>query len=118
MRTAPITVVETAVFQRTALRIMTETEVGALIDFVARNPVAGDVIEGTGGLRKLCWRLAGRGQRGGARVIYYFHDAEMPLYLLLAYSKASTENVSADELRRLMVIAEEARQWRKAKSRK
>jgi hypothetical protein len=116
--TAPITVVETAVFQRTAQRIMREPEVGGLIDFVARNPLAGDVIEGAGGLRKLRWRLAGRGKRGGARVIYYFHDAEMPLYLLLAYSKAATENVSADELRRLRLIAEEVQQRRKAKSRK
>lgn len=117
MSTAPITVVETAVFRRTALRIMTEPEVGDLIDIIARNPLAGDVIEGSGGLRKLRWRLAGRGKRGGARVIYYYHDAEMPLYLLLAYSKPSTENPSVDEVRRLMFIAEEAQRRRKAKSR-
>jgi len=117
VRAIPVTVVETVVFQRTASRIMTEAEIGTLIDFVARNPMAGDVMKGTGGLRKLRWRLMDRGKRGGARIIYYVHDAEMPLYLLLAYSKSSTADVSAAELRRLMAITAEVLERRKEKRR-
>lgn len=104
-------------FQPTASRIMTEAEIGTLIDFVARNPMAGDVMKGAGGLRQLRWRLMGRGKRGGARIIYYVHDAEMPLYLPLAYSKSSAADVSAAELRRLMAITAEVLERRREKRR-
>ena len=65
-----------------------------LIDFLARNPLAGDVIAGTGGVRKLRWALPGRGKSGGARVIYYFHDERIPLFLLDAYAKNQQDNFS------------------------
>jgi len=63
-----------------------------LIDYLAYNPAAGDLIPGAGGVRKLRWGLEGRGKRGGARVIYFYHDAEMPLFVLTAYAK----NVRSD----------------------
>jgi hypothetical protein len=96
---------------------MTEAQVDDLIDFVARNPLSGDVIESTGGLRKLRWRLSGRGKRGGARIIYYYHDADMPLYLLLAYSKSAMADVSTTELKRLTAIAEQISTRQKEKRR-
>jgi hypothetical protein len=96
---------------------MTDAQIDDLIDFVARNPLSGDVIESTSGLRKLRWRLSGRGKRGGARIIYYYHDADMPLYLLLAYSKSSMADVSATELKRLMAIAGDVSRRRKEKRR-
>lgn len=45
-----------------------------LIDFLAEDPMAGDLIPGTGGVRKLRFATSGRGKRGGARVIYYYLD--------------------------------------------
>lgn len=65
------------------------------------------MIEGTGGLRKLGWRLSGRGKRGGARLIYYFHSEAMPLPLLLAYSKSAVADITADEKRRMAAVAAE-----------
>ena len=50
-------------------------------------PKAGDVMEGTGGVRKLRWRRGGQGKSGGVRVIYYYHDDLMPLYLLTLFAK-------------------------------
>jgi hypothetical protein len=70
MKTRPITVAETQIFARSAAKIWSEAELAELVDYVAHNPEAGEVIQGTGGVRKLRWGKAGSGKRGGARVIY------------------------------------------------
>ena len=79
----------------------------AFVDFIARNPKAGDVIPETGGVRKVRWGRAGTGRRGGARVIYFYHDVDRPIYLLMAYAKARRENLTPEEkrnVRRLVAI--------------
>jgi len=65
--------------------------------FLAANPRAGDLIQGTGGVRKLRWRRGGRGKSGGVRVIYYFHSVAMPLYLLAVFGKNERANLSKAE---------------------
>jgi hypothetical protein len=60
-----ITVVETGVFTRRAEKLLTTEERGALVDYLAENPEAGDEIEGTGGVRKLRYAAKGRGKSGG-----------------------------------------------------
>jgi len=80
----PISVVETPEFLAATRRIMDEEERGLLVDYLARNPSAGDLVPATGGVRKLRWGLGGRGKRGGARVIYYFHSEAMPIFALTA----------------------------------
>lgn len=82
-----MTVVETAEFLRKVEPLMSEADRDHLIAFLAADPEAGRVIEGTGGVRKLRWGLAGRGKRGGARVVYYYHSQRLPLFLLTAYPK-------------------------------
>jgi hypothetical protein len=69
--TGPITVVETPEFLAASRGLLTDEERAVLVDYLAHNPTAGDLIPGTGGVRKLRWGLAGRGKRGGARVIYF-----------------------------------------------
>jgi hypothetical protein len=66
----PVTVVEAPEFVSATQRLMTEAERVALVDYLAHHPAAGDLIPGTGGVRKLRWTVEGRGKRGGARVIY------------------------------------------------
>ena len=107
MPQAPVAVSETPLFRRSALAIMPEAAIEALIDHLARNPLDGDVVPGTGGLRKIRWVLPGRGKRGGGRVIYYYHDADMPLFLLLAYAKSASKDVEPGEKRRLMTLVGE-----------
>ena len=92
-------------FVRAASKIWNEDERAALIDYMARNPESGDVIPGTGGVRKLRWGRSGSGKRGGARVIYFYYDMDCPLYLLLAYAKASAEDMTADEKRAVSAFA-------------
>jgi hypothetical protein len=77
-----------------------------LIGFLAFNPEAGDVIQGTGGIRKVRWAAAGKGKRGGLRVIYYFHSEPMPLFLLMANAKSKKTDLSRAEQRALQKIAE------------
>lgn len=83
----PISVVETPEFLSAIRKLMSDDERSLLVDYLAYNPTAGDLVPGTGGVRKLRWRLEGRGKRGGARVIYFHHDAGMPLFALTAFAK-------------------------------
>ncbi len=94
MISIPSSVAETDEFVASTRKMMELEERDALIEFLAYNPTVGDVMAGTGGIRKLRWALKGRGKSGGARVIYYYHDHSLPLYLLTAYAKNEQSNLS------------------------
>lgn len=96
-RTVPISVVETPEFLSATCQLMSDEERSLLVDYLAYNPTAGDLIPGTGGVRKLRWALEGRGKRGGARVIYFHHDAEMPFFALTAFAKNERANLSQQD---------------------
>ena len=102
-----ITVVETPLFLRKASLIFEEEERAALVDFVAANPEAGRVIPETGGLRKLRWAAKGKGKRGGARIIYYFHNECMPIFLLSTYTKGEKADLSTAERNALKKLVPE-----------
>ena len=82
-----VTVVETPEFLARIDTLMTEGERELLIAYLAANPTAGDLIPGTGGVRKVRWGLAGRGKRGGARVISFYQKADFPLFALTIFAK-------------------------------
>lgn len=92
-----LTVVETPGFLRDAAKAMTETERSEVVSFLAANPDAGDIMPDTGGARKLRWRAEGRGKRGGVRVIYYYHNESIPLFLLGVFSKNEKANLTRSE---------------------
>ncbi len=100
-----ITIAEMPLFVRQAEAVWNESERGAFVGFIAANPEAGDVIPETGGVRKVRWARAGTGKRGGARVVYFYHDADRPLYLLMVYAKARRENLTPDEKRAVRKLA-------------
>jgi hypothetical protein len=97
MVTAPMTVVETGEFLRRAKPLMSDSEKAELVAFVGSNPEAGDIIADTGGVRKIRWALKGMGKRGGARVIYYYHNLRSPVFLLSAYAKNQKANLNQAE---------------------
>ena len=115
-RTVPISVVETPEFLSAARRLMSDEQRTLLVDYLAYNPTAGDLIPGTGGVRKLRWGLEGRGKRGGARVIYFHHDAGMPLVALTTFAKNEQADLSQrdrNNFRQLTTLLVEAFKRRK-----
>ncbi|MGD0109732.1 MAG: type II toxin-antitoxin system RelE/ParE family toxin [Rhodopila sp.] len=105
-----MTVAETGSFIRQSAKLWTEDDRNNFVDFIASNPDAGDVIPDTGGLRKVRWSRPGAGKRGGVRIIYFYHDDSMPLYLLLIYAKAERENWTWDEKRQAHAMTESIKQ--------
>jgi hypothetical protein len=67
------------------------------VDYLAAHPKAGDLMEGTGGVRKMRWARGGRGKSGGVRIVYYVHSEAMPLYLLTVFAKNERANLSKAE---------------------
>ena len=90
---------------RQAEAVWDDEEREAFVNFVAGNPDAGDAIPDTGGVRKIRWVRAGTGKRGGVRVIYFYHNADRPLYLLMVYAKTRQENLSPEEKRIVRKLA-------------
>jgi hypothetical protein len=103
----PIQIAELRPFRREARELWSEEEIKDLRNFLALNPEAGDVVVGTGGVRKLRWRIPGCGKRGGARVVYYFRDLNMPLYLIAVYKKSEKDSLTQAERNRLRKLIEE-----------
>ena len=97
MDRAPITIAETAPFIRKATKLLTAEELDDFRLYIALNPEAGDIIPETGGIRKVRWGRQASGKRGGVRVIYFYYNASLPLYLITLYAKAERENISPDE---------------------
>lgn len=93
-----MTVVETAEFLKHAAQLLSGQERGELVAYLAANPTAGEIIPETGGVRKLRWARAGMGKSGGARVLYYYQNESLPLFLLSAYAKNRKANLSKAEL--------------------
>ncbi len=67
-------------------------------------PDAGDLIPGARGLRKLRWTMSGRGKRGGARVIYYWLSNDDRIYLVHAYAKNATTDLTPAQIRQLAAL--------------
>ncbi len=83
----------------------------ALLDlqnYLIEQPTAGDLVPGTGGVRKLRWSRAGMGKRGGLRVLYYVQDAKGRIWLLTVYAKSARENIPNELLNELRKVAEHA----------
>jgi mRNA-degrading endonuclease RelE of RelBE toxin-antitoxin system len=93
--------IETKLFTRLVQQYLSEEEYAELQSFLIRNPEAGNVVPGSGGLRKLRWRGKGRGKRGGFRVIYYARSAQGQIWMLTIYPKSVTENIPAQVLRQI-----------------
>jgi mRNA-degrading endonuclease RelE of RelBE toxin-antitoxin system len=95
------TFVETKLFTRLIDEYLSDDEFAALQLYMIVNPEAGDLIKGSGGVRKLRWSGSGRGKRGGIRVIYYLRLQQGQIWLLTAYAKNVRDTISGAMLRKI-----------------
>jgi hypothetical protein len=92
---------------------VTETELLAIIDLVAADPAAGDLMEGTGGARKLRFAAKGKGKSGGYRIITFFAAQDLPVFLLDIFAKGEKVNLSKAERNELRgILSNLADEWR------
>ena len=102
------TLVELSVFSRYAEDYFSDEEMADLQRYLSKNAKSGDVVPGTGGVRKLRWSRAGMGKRGGVRILYYVQDTKGRIWLLTVYAKSARENIPASTLSLLREMADHA----------
>jgi hypothetical protein len=101
-----VVIVETKLFTARIIELLSDDEYRALQLELSRQPTLGAVIPGTGGLRKLRWRLQGRGKRGGARVIYFWHVGTSRILMLFIYAKSERSDLTATQREALRKVIE------------
>jgi hypothetical protein len=96
-----ISFVETKLFTRLVQEYLSDDDYSKLQQALLADPEAGAIIPGSGGVRKLRWGVAGRGKRGGIRVIYFLRTAQGPIWMLTLYAKNVTESIPASVLKQI-----------------
>lgn len=95
------TFIETKLFSRLRERYISDDEYARVQSALIENPEDGDIVQGSGGVRKLRWSQPGRGKRGGIRIIYYAKSGEGVMFMLTVYAKNEEENIPAHILRKI-----------------
>jgi len=98
--------IETPLFTRQLLKLLDDDSYAEFQAMLIRNPEAGDIMPGTGGLRKVRLALPGRGKSGGARVIYYWFNDRDQIGLLMMYPKNVQADLSAEQRKALQAVVE------------
>ena len=94
-------VAETSIFTKEITRILTDDEYKELQNFLIAQPQSGAVIKGSGGLRKVRWKVKGRGKSGGIRTIYYYQEEVSLLLMIYVYEKSKTEDLTPKQIEML-----------------
>src|SRR3954449_1901858 len=114
MTARPVSVLEFAAYRRRADQLLTAEQRDAIIDLIAYELRCGDIIPGSGGLRKVRVGRDGIGKRGGARVVYYFYNESFPILLLALYAKNEKGDLTAAEKRELAAsVKVKVTQWQR-----
>ena len=105
-RTVLLTVIETPSFLSDAKKMLKNEEREAIVNFLSSAPCAGDLIKGTGGIRKIRWAREDTGKSGAFRIIYYFYSMDIPLFILNIFAKNEKANISQAERNELKKLAD------------
>ncbi len=97
-------IIETNIFTRLIKKLMTDDEYRKLQEVLIKTPDAGDIIKGSGGLRKIRWKLQGSGKSGGVRVIYYWVVKDDHIRMLYVYPKGKQADITTEQVRNLKKI--------------
>ena len=98
--------IETSLFTKIISTYLNDDEYAALQSFLVENPEAGNIVRGSGGVRKLRWTQSGKGKRGGIRIIYFLKNKDNEIWMLTAYGKNEKSTIAGKILKK---IAEEVK---------
>lgn len=93
--------IESSLFSRMVYDYLSESDYIAFQQFLLENPEAGDVVQGSGGVRKVRWARAGTGKSGGVRVCYYTRNAAGQILLLVIYAKSVRASIPGTVLKQI-----------------
>ena len=93
--------IESPLFERLVYDYLDDESYAALQAWLAASPDIGDMVPGSGGCRKVRWQTAGRGKRGGVRIIYYVKSRDGRIWLLIIYRKGAVDNIPAHLIKAL-----------------
>ncbi len=96
-----LTFIETKLFSSLIRRYLEDDEYAALQQALVAKPDSGDLVRGSGGVRKLRWGVAGRGKRGGVRVIYYLRSLQGEIWMLTVYAKNEEASIPGHVLKKI-----------------
>ena len=99
-------IIETSEFTRTINSLLTDEEYRELQEALVTKPDLGVILRNSGGIRKLRWRLHGRGKSGGIRIVYYWKISDEQIYMLFCFPKNKQDNLTAEQLAQLKAIVE------------
>lgn len=99
--------IETPIFTKQIKDLLPDSEYSKLQEALLMRPEAGDLIRGSGGLRKIRWSVPGTGKRGGLRVIYYWDVPDDTFFMLVAYKKAKKEDLTQEQIKILRKLVED-----------
>ncbi|PID48389.1 MAG: hypothetical protein CR967_00070 [Proteobacteria bacterium] len=94
-------IIETSIYTQNIIKLLSDEEYLELQNFLVSNPKAGDVIQNSGGLRKLRWKLKNKGKSSGIRNIYYFYEQQSKLYMIYVYKKSKKDDLTPDQIKKL-----------------
>jgi mRNA-degrading endonuclease RelE of RelBE toxin-antitoxin system len=103
--------IETSIFTRQIRDLISNDQLRIMQEWIATSPAAGNLMKGSRGCRKLRWKTAATGKRGGIRVIYYWMKEYDRVLLLLAYAKSSTDDLSQAQIKILGEIVKLEIRW-------
>jgi hypothetical protein len=99
--------IETPTFTHLIATLLDDDEYSKLQDELVKRPDVGDLIKDAGGIRKLRWKRAGTGKRGGLRVIYYWLTEDAQIFMLVVYPKNLKDNLTDKETALLRKLVKE-----------
>jgi mRNA-degrading endonuclease RelE of RelBE toxin-antitoxin system len=107
-------VAETTIFSRRADALLKREDRAELINLLAHDPLAGDLVPSLGGIRKLRFAPAGRGKSGAFRVVYYYAAVNRPILALLIYGKNEQDNITPAQRDALLALLATEKTQRRA----
>ncbi len=99
--------IETPIFTKLIKNLLPDDDYRNLQEILLMRPEAGDLIRGSGGLRKIRWSLPGKGKRGGLRIIYYWDKLEDIFYMLAVYKKSKKTDLTRSQVKILRQLVED-----------